>query len=115
MVIGIAHLHAILAIVFGVLILIYSTSAELPRGYLLDSDRFDWAWPALPAMPICAGGPRVKATANTGPRRYSSAASVPSFTSADGSSGRPGRVRTPHPGASLCPAAGRPVVVGIGG
>jgi len=42
--------------------------------------------------------------ANLGPRRYSSAASVPSLTGADGSSRRPGRVLTPHPGASSCPA-----------
>ena len=43
--------------------------------------------------------------ANLGPRRYSSAASVPSLTGADGSSRRPGRVLTPHPGASSCPAS----------
>src|SRR6202011_5047417 len=31
----------------------YSTSAELPRGHLFDSDRLDWAWPAPAGMTSC--------------------------------------------------------------
>jgi hypothetical protein len=54
---------------------------------------------------LAASSPRRSRSRRQGSRRYSSPASVPSLTGAGGSSRRPGRVLTPHPGASSCPAS----------